>query len=345
MHFVDYLISTLFVQCGTLIQNIAMSSNISVTDMFTVEDVDPFFFAFQMFNMVAILVGNSLTVIAVAKYRSLRTVTNIFTVSLASSDLLLAIILPYYSILNYTSFLTDEEQMRLACFLSLCFVTISQASSLFNLMLVAIDRYIAIFYALQYAVIMTKSRAFVMVLATWVYTVGFTSFTIYTLGEWPQAYCSMSLILPSSLNVAFLVVNVVSVLTVTIFLYSRIFYIARKQARLIAVQDTNVTSRNPSQRQSRVTRMMAMVLGLFLMCWFPYTCMNILRSRIKNASVWLDIIYKLSICILYSNSFFNPIVFGWKNKTFRAAFAKLLHCSDNGTNLDNSITMVTSITA
>ena len=292
------------------------------------DPLGPLYFTVHMVTMVLVYFGNILTIVAVVKYSLLRTVTNTFTVSLSASDLLMAVIMPYCCILNHTALITEPHQRSVACLTCTTFITISQLNSLLNLMAIAVDRYLAVFYSLNYVRIMSQVRAAILVACVWIYTTSFSLFFIWHLNIWnPNTYCSLVRVLPSSIYTGFYVVNILIALSTSIALHVKVAIVARKQVRLIAINTITDNGRpNISRKDAKVTRMTAMVLCAFMCCWTPYMILNIIRGRMARAPQWLDIMYKLSLCVLYSNSFVNPIIYGWKNKLFRLAFISLLSC-------------------
>ena len=323
----------------------------------SLDPLSPMYFTLNMIITVLVYTGNIMTMIAVGRFRVLRTITNTFTVSLAVSDLLVAIALPLCSILNHTTIIVGVTARRYSCLTCKTFTTISMGSSLINLFLLAMDRYISVFYSLKYLSIMRQTRANVLVAIAWIYMSSSTIVFIWVFDTWKSGtYCALVRIVPAVLYYGFFVLNIFTFVTITIVLYAKIFYTARKQANIISIQaasvsgkcqDSNGRSYSVAQRATRkeakVTQMMGLVLGFFLLCWIPYTVLNILRGRVTVAPRWLDIMYKLSISLLYSNSFMNPIIYGWKNRTFRSAYKRLWMCGRyDRKDLNNSLNIYSS---
>ena len=170
-----------------------------------------------------------------------------------------------------------------------------------------------------------------MVAANWTYiSVATLIFTVWFNKKWrPTTYCSMIKVLLPGVYVGFYVVNFVGALLITMVLHLRIFREARIQARQIQCNciSANNTGNNNNSNDRKVTKMMSIVFGTFLACWVPYTFFNSARALLaQNSPVWLDILYKLTLSICYSNSFMNPIIYGWKNRSFREAYTQLLTC-------------------
>lgn len=99
--------------------------------------------------LVAILSGNILTILAVRYSRRLRSViSNQFVLSLAISDILVGLTLPYHLAFYLSTELGDSKH---ACLLRFFLVIMACCVSIWNLIAIALDRYIAICYPLHYS--------------------------------------------------------------------------------------------------------------------------------------------------------------------------------------------------
>jgi muscarinic acetylcholine receptor len=99
--------------------------------------------------LVAILCGNILTILAVRYSRRLRSViSNQFVLSLAISDILVGLTLPYHLAFYLNTQLGGSKPF---CLLRFFLVIMACCVSIWNLIAIALDRYIAICYPLHYS--------------------------------------------------------------------------------------------------------------------------------------------------------------------------------------------------
>ncbi|XP_060699123.1 dopamine receptor D4 related sequence [Hemiscyllium ocellatum] len=134
--------------------------------------------------IVAIILGNVLVCLSVLIERSLKTATNYFIVSLAVADLLLAVlVLPLFvytefqgGIWTLNSFLCDA---LMTMDVMLC------TASIFNLCAISVDRYVAVIVPLKYNRNHFSGRQLILIMATWLLSLGVASPVIFGLNNVP----------------------------------------------------------------------------------------------------------------------------------------------------------------
>ncbi|KAI6192755.1 7 transmembrane receptor [Aphelenchoides besseyi] len=131
-----------------------------------------FFRIFTIISVLTILVvlvvlGNALVIAAVIMRRRLRSATGLLILSLAVADLLVGLVILPFSIANevlhsFWIFGDTWCTIWLSCDIWMC------TASIYNLVAISIDRYIAIIKPLNYPMLVTKFRARCIVAAVWV---------------------------------------------------------------------------------------------------------------------------------------------------------------------------------
>uniref|UniRef100_A0A3B5M0F4 Dopamine receptor D2a n=1 Tax=Xiphophorus couchianus TaxID=32473 RepID=A0A3B5M0F4_9TELE len=88
----------------------------------------------------------------------------------------------------------------------------------------------------------------------------------------------------------------------------------------------NMSKRKISQqKEKKATQMLAIVLGVFIICWLPFFITHILNTHCTKCKVPAEM-YNAFTWLGYVNSAVNPIIYTTFNIEFRKAFIKILHC-------------------
>ncbi|KAL4630203.1 D(1B) dopamine receptor [Arapaima gigas] len=302
------------------------------------------------------LLGNILVCAAVVKFRHLRTkVTNIFIVSLAVSDLFVALlVMPWKAVAEVAGY----WPFGAFCNVWVAFDIMCSTASIFNLCVISVDRYWAISSPFRYERKMTQRVAFVMISVTWTLSV-LISFIPVQL-NWHRARdgvagggseaddCDSSLnreyAISSSL-VSFYIPVAIMIVT-----YTRIYRIAQIQIRRIAsleraaehaqscrgsrleCQQHN-TLKTSIKRETKVLKTLSVIMGVFVCCWLPFFVLNCMvpfcarppgdpRAGLPCVS---ETTFDVFVWFGWTNSSLNPIIYAF-NADFRKAFSGLLGC-------------------
>ncbi|CAL8327695.1 unnamed protein product [Lota lota] len=121
-----------------------------------------------LYSLIFLLsvLGNTLIIAVLVRNRRMRTVTNLFLLSLAVSDLMVSLVcIPFTLIPNLMRNFVFGAGM---CKLVMYFMGVSVSVSTFNLMAISLERYSAICNPLTSRTWQTKSHAVKVISATWV---------------------------------------------------------------------------------------------------------------------------------------------------------------------------------
>ncbi|XP_073831175.1 dopamine D2-like receptor isoform X2 [Musca autumnalis] len=175
------------------------------------------------------LFGNILVIMSVFRERSLQTVTNYFIVSLAIADLLVAVVvMPFavYALVNVTWGLP-----YFACDFYIAMDVICSTSSIFNLVAISVDRYIAVTQPIKYAKHRNSRRVCLTIIMVWAISAAIGSPIVLGLNNTPDRDPSLCMFY----NTDFIVYSSLSSFyipcIIMVFLYWNIFMALRSRAR------------------------------------------------------------------------------------------------------------------
>ncbi|TRY90722.1 hypothetical protein DNTS_016555 [Danionella cerebrum] len=135
--------------------------------------------------IVVIICGNVLVCLSVYKEKALKTTTNYFIVSLAVSDLLLAVlVLPLFV---YAEFQGGVWSLNMAVCDGLMTMDVMLCTaSIFNLCAISVDRFIAVSIPLNYNRKHVDYRQLILLSATWLLALAVASPVIFGINNVPQ---------------------------------------------------------------------------------------------------------------------------------------------------------------
>ncbi|KAK2814432.1 hypothetical protein Q5P01_000475 [Channa striata] len=262
------------------------------------------------------VVLNLLVIVSISHFRQLHTPTNLIILSLAASDFLVGLfIMPFQTLLIEPCWFLGDLMCSLCFFVA--FLTVP--SSEVNMVLISVDRYVAICDPLRYSTKITQKRVRICVLLCWIYCV-FYSFTIlYDNLKEPGRYnsCYGQCVINISGTVHIILAFILPISTIVI-LYLRVFVVAVSQARamrshITAVKLQSSVTVTVKKSELKAARTLGVVVAVFLMCYCPFYCVSLSRSDITMASstnTFINILVLLNSCL-------NPVIYAFFYPWFR----------------------------
>uniref|UniRef100_A0A8C9L9L5 Histamine receptor H3 n=1 Tax=Pavo cristatus TaxID=9049 RepID=A0A8C9L9L5_PAVCR len=89
------------------------------------------------------------------------------------------------------------------------------------------------------------------------------------------------------------------------------------------IASQGMTQRFRLSRDKKVAKSLAIIVGIFGICWAPYTLLMIIRAGCHGHCI-SDYWYETSFWLLWINSAVNPVLYPLCHYSFRRAFIKLL---------------------
>ncbi|XP_067634788.1 histamine H2 receptor [Eurosta solidaginis] len=298
-----------------------------------ITDITIFWVTYNAFIMVCILAGNALTILAIVSCRRLRSlISNLFILSLAISDFAVGISLPYHSAFYLGFNLGTSENLCLLRFFIMIFTC---CVSILTLIAIAVDRYIAILYALHYRRYMTRRVCLIIITFNWL-TGAIVALVPVFINHFSTAIeCEFYEVLPWWYMAGLITPGFVLIWLVMLMIYGRIMREATKQSKQTHCNRGTQCRLHNLLPDWKSMQVVIIIMGCFSICWLTYVivvCMEILNIYNKST-----IVYKVAFSLAVSNSAMNPVIYCWKNATFRRAYCRLLCCKNPNYHNPNKI--------
>ncbi|KAL3999608.1 NLR family CARD domain-containing protein 3 [Sarotherodon galilaeus] len=253
------------------------------------------------------VVLNLLVVVSISHFKQLHTPTNTLLLSLAMSDLLVGLLVMPIEGLRYieTCWLLGRLMCALSPYLSYCLLSVSLGS----MVLISVDRYIAICDPLLYSSKITVNRVKLSACFCWACSLLYNGCILMEHLGWPDRFSSchgecVVFISRTSGTVDFFL-SFVSPCGVMFVLYMRVFVVAVSQVR--AIQSQVAVRAAPAAKKSelKAARTLGIVIVVFLMCSCPYYYPSFAGDDTSMSLPY----YTLLFWMVLTNSFVNPVIY------------------------------------
>ncbi|KAK4475999.1 hypothetical protein MN116_001233 [Schistosoma mekongi] len=299
-----------------------------------------------VFGMILIIgfVGNLLVMIVVLANAQMRNTTNILIFSLAVADMAFIVIcVPSAAIVYVTG--------KWPLGLSLCRIYyyssyVSVYCSVYTLVLMSLDRFMAVVYPIQCIHIRTQRNTTIAVIITWtvVLITNVPLFVNAILVKGPPEggesscvteYCTYSWLVnfDSQTNMARDNRHGGQMFFLLFFLFGYLFpfviicllYICLILRLRCGPSSKMAHSAEALRSKKRVTHLVVTVVIVFSISWLPIHTIFLIQYYAKDPETDLfRIIQILGNCLAYGNSSINPILYTFLSEKFRTAFLKLI---------------------
>lgn len=271
--------------------------------------------------------GNSLVIYVVYKFKNLRTVTNFFIINLAVADLLVNVLcLPLTLVQN---FYIEWKFGKVMCFL----VPFAQGMvvhvSTITMIVIALDRHRSIVYHMESQ--MSKEMCAGVIVVTWVLSAVlatplavFREYQPFDLAYDEHAWvCSEAWaegnMSGSIYSISALLVQYVVPLAIISVAYAHIWNKLKK---------TGLGRSDRQRRRRKTTKMLLTMVAVFAISWLPFYAFQLAADidmavlALKDYKLLFTVVHIAAMC----STFVNPILYGWMNNNYKAAFLSVCKC-------------------
>lgn len=257
---------------------------------------------------VASVMGNALWIAAYAKTPALQTPLNMCLLSLASVGLFNGVVMQ--------PLIISEAIFFLACPLRTCslehivtgIVTLVADSTLQNIAVISIDRYIAILKGVRYLQLVTKKRI----------VIAFGTYALF------RVFLSVCVFTGTIDYVALVIASIVFSSAIVLFTCVRITFRIRRLRCVVVGPAPNPEEERRRAQERKVTKTFGVLVGMFIVCFAPAMGYYfVLKSTVVDP-VLHAIVWRFIEVIMMLNSVLNFAVYFWRHGEKRVAVRKVI---------------------
>ncbi|XP_056418053.1 motilin receptor [Hyla sarda] len=287
--------------------------------------------------MVAGLIGNTITILIIKRYKEMNTTTNFYLSSMAVSDMVILLCLPFdlYRLWRSIPWIFGGFLCKFLCFISeaCTYATILHITAL------SIERYLAICFPLKAKVCITKRRVKMVIVLLWVIAllsaaplynlidnVQIVNYTDFSKISWECKYTQYAI--ESGLLKVMMWVTTVYFFFPMLCLTVLYGFIGKKLWKSKnTLRGPNAANRERCHRQT--VKILAVVVSAFIICWLPFHMgriifMDSMDFQTMKFSQYFNLV---AMQLFYLSASINPILYNFISKKYRTAAYKLLRLS------------------
>ncbi|XP_053260472.1 neuropeptide FF receptor 2 [Podarcis raffonei] len=338
--------------CSGHISSCNMETNISYVGFYLHQPlVAAVFIISYLLIFLLCMIGNGVVCFIVLRSKHMRTVTNLFILNLAVSDLLVGIFCMPTTLVD--NIISGWPFGNIACKMNGMVQGISVSASVFTLVAIAVDRFRSIVYPFKQK--LTIWTAVVIIVVIWVLAIAImcpsavmlkveesrhfrvllgygnrTSPIYWCREDWPNQDMR-------KIYTTVLFANIyLAPLSLIVIMYARIG-ITLFNTSLPASGKQGQERHSVCRKKLKVIKMLIIVALLFILSWLPLWTLAMLSDYADLNEEQLQVIniyiYPFAHWLAFFNSSINPIIYGFFNENFRRGFQavfRLQLCSGDG---------------
>ncbi|KAM6986495.1 neuropeptide FF receptor 1 like 1 [Aplochiton taeniatus] len=284
--------------------------------------------------------GNMLVSLVIIQNRNMRSVTNLFILNLAISDLLIGVFCVPTTLID--NLVSGWPFGQITCTMSNLVQGMSVSASVFTLVAIAIDRFSGIVYPFRHR--MRPATAFLTIVFIWVLAFVIicplaATLTVIRLEDtymvhdnhtYPVFVCFENWPRPQIRQIYTMVIFVHVYLAPLLAISIMYGCIAAKIYPNLRKVGVGHTRRARCQNRSKVIKMMILVAVLFMVSWLPLWTLMLLTDYSDMNKQQIDFLssylFPVAHWLAFFNSGINPIIYGFFNENFRRGFQAVMAC-------------------
>ncbi|XP_051578904.1 B2 bradykinin receptor-like [Myxocyprinus asiaticus] len=274
------------------------------------------------------IIGNVFVLLVFGLHKKACTVAEIYLGNLAAADLLLVLCLPFWAINIASGF--NWQFGSLMCCLVNTGIRMNMFCSIYFLVLVSADRYIALVHAMSSSRMRRPRYAKLGCITVWFFGL---VLNIPTLHFRDTKYLEELKVTACILNYPSPEIGLgCDILLILLGFLIPLLVISYCTYQIIRALHEQVMDRfNAENTEQKATVLVLVVLSAFLLCWVPFHLITLLDILMRfgaisgcDAETGLDVSNQICTYLALSNSVLNPILYVIVGKNFRKKVRELI---------------------
>jgi hypothetical protein len=294
-------------------------------DAYGVIDEFATYYVVSMFMLAIIIIGgNIVTLICFIKYRKLHLQRYALVCSLAMCDLLVGIGKGIDMTL-YMNSRSEESPSAIKIYTSFIVVSAVYFVSIMHLVMISMDRWIAVMFPLRYPTLVTAKTTAAMIIIAWamplisVVSALISVFRDNLVASKDNMYSARNAVI--TLSIYFLITGTM------LSTYGKIWYVARIQRSKIAAQQ--LSSVNNTAKKSDTNKTLLIVLFSYMCLYFPYTCVAVISLFGEMENIFVSVLVVIAMGCNFANSGINVFIYALFTRDFRSVLYQLFRIKKN----------------
>ena len=272
---------------------------------------------------------NVLVIVAVRRKRYLHQKRHVLLACLAVTDLLVGAVCQPLMVVSYLQHILGVGPICLIDFTVNNIVTITCGASLFHLVIISCERYVAIKHALRYTTLVTTRRVTAAVIVAWVFPL------LVSAGLRVLQKVTGKANERSSLDGITISVIIFGSLLAILFFQGVVLLESRRIRKHIKAHLISEATAKELLKKDKAAITTTIIVAALFVCYAPQIAFFGIVSTAYNIqrSVFFTVLCLMNLLLTF-NSLVNPIIYCVRTQEFRRAFRELLHLKSSQVNVD-----------
>ncbi|XP_018971253.2 trace amine-associated receptor 13c-like [Cyprinus carpio] len=260
---------------------------------------------------------NLLVIVSISHFKQLHTPTNVLILSLAVADLIAGLILMPVQGMTLIEPCWYFGEIFCSIFPLILYVVV--IASLGNMIIISVDRFIAVNDPLRYPLKVNTNKAVVSIVVNWLFSFLYSFYLLYDFLLHPERNhtCIGECVLVVTLENLIIdtLVCLVAPCCIIIPLYMKICFVAKRQAKHL-----NSVTEKKAKSEKKAARSLGIVVLVYLLFWMPYYIATLSFGHDENDALIINVMNWL-VCM---NSCMNPLIYAMFYQWFRLSAKYIL---------------------